>query len=220
MVHRAQRLARHLGLREPRVHRRRDGQNALPQRNTSDVPPRAALRHGRKGQLLSRPQRQPRGDRGAFDARGQARNAPDAHVDGRAVSLRQKCDAREPCQSAGKHVTPDICKGHRRHRWFGSQYARARRAHDHVELLQGPPHRHRQRADAGVHLLRQDLLRADVQRRLLPLVFDGQGRTHVFVHRLRGRNARIVPRQGARRRDQGPRLALGKRHAELRHEPV
>ena len=63
-------LARHLGLRQPRLHRRRDGQNALPQRNTADVPPRAALRHGRKGQLLSRPQRQPRGNCGAFDARG------------------------------------------------------------------------------------------------------------------------------------------------------
>lgn len=96
----------------------------------------------------------------------------------------------------------------------------ARRAHDHAKLLQGPHHRHRQRADAGVHLLRQDILRADVQRRLLPLVFDGQGRTHVFVHRLYRQNARIVPRQGARRRDQGPRLPLGERHAELRHEPV
>lgn len=117
-------------------------------------------------------------------------------------------------------VAPDVGQGHRRHRRFGSQYARARRAHDHAELLQGPHHRHRQRADAGVHLLRQNILRADVQRRLLPLVFDGQGRTHVFVHRLYGQNARIVPRQGARRRDQGPRLPLGERHAELRHEPV
>ena len=49
----------------------KDGQNALPQRNSADVPPRAALRHGRKGQLLSRPQRQPCGDRGASDARCQ-----------------------------------------------------------------------------------------------------------------------------------------------------
>ena len=56
---------------QPRLHRRRDGQNALPQRNTADVPPRAALRHGRKGQLLSRPQRQPRGNCGASDARCQ-----------------------------------------------------------------------------------------------------------------------------------------------------
>ena len=91
---------------------------------------------------------------------------------------------------------------------------------EHTITLNYSKARHRQRTDAGVHLLRQNILRADVQRRLLPLVFDGQGRTHVFVHRLYGQNARIVPRQGARRRDQGPRFPLGERHAELRHEPV
>ena len=78
----------------------------------------------------------------------------------------------------------------------------------------------RDRADTGLHLLREDLLRADVQLRFLQVLLLGQGAAHLLLHRPLGRAAGNLPRAGARRRHPRARLPLGERPAELRHDGV